>query len=243
MQSTAARGCAGSWRGLRARQGTGHTRAQRHGWQLCPPVPAGAAWLPGTPIVSGCPPGAASPFPRTFRECPSLPRPPGARPRAGTRRGHWVMSPLCPRSGFQQDLEGSLGISGTCQGEVGNVLDTGNVGMFGNFWGREVMGGCRGCHGDTGVALARVGDARGWGGRGGDSKGHEGAWPDPALLSQGLPGTVARTGTWPTVSDIVRAPWGGTLGCPRGGRETPGFGEGDTKDWGGTVESGGPQRL
>lgn len=31
---------------------------------------AGAAWLPGTPTASGCPLGAASPSPRTSRECP-----------------------------------------------------------------------------------------------------------------------------------------------------------------------------
>ncbi|RLV63615.1 hypothetical protein DV515_00018094 [Chloebia gouldiae] len=44
-----------------------HGRAQGHRGQLHPRVPAGAAWLPETPIVSGCPPGAASPSPRTFR--------------------------------------------------------------------------------------------------------------------------------------------------------------------------------
>lgn len=52
-----------------------------------------------------------------------------------------MMSPLCPRSGFQQDMEGSLGISETCQGEVG---EHGGHWEHGNIWGFLETRGRRG---------------------------------------------------------------------------------------------------
>lgn len=207
----------GSVRGMKTRErakARGHKDAQGHGsvqghegmggdgahlgtawghrdvrWRLHPPVPTGAAWLLRTPIVSGCPRRAASRSPRIFRECPSHPRPPEALLRAGTHRGPRVMSPLCaPGAASSRTWRDPSGSAGAAKVKWGNMGDTGNVGIFGDFCRHEVTGGCRWYQGDTGVALAHVGDAGGWGGWGGDtggSKGRGGAWPDPFCSHRG----------------------------------------------------------
>lgn len=57
---------------------------------------------------------------------------------------------MCPRSGFQQDMEGSLGISGSCQGEVGGTWGT--LGMW-EYLGISVDTRSQGDAGGTRVTL------------------------------------------------------------------------------------------